>query len=196
MHDSVQDVGAGSRAVYTAIGRAIPRARASTAGRVRGAWHAFDAAALCPAAARRRKRGGAALHRARHPDPLSPPRPNPNPPPAPASHDLARAAWDSCPDGSKGSDEITGASSFFGPKEPKETATYIDHVVAWKKFGPITKVNLYYSYNYGCVQGIKLTYGYDSRNAQLIGVEKGLTTVDLSLAPYENIQSVEVKEGK
>jgi hypothetical protein len=63
-----------------------------------------------------------------------------------------------------------------------------------KRFGSITKVNLYYSYNYGCVQGVKFTYGYDARNAQRLGVEKGLTEADLELAPYEDVVKVELKE--
>jgi hypothetical protein len=55
----------------------------------------------------------------------------------------------------KGSDKVTGSSSFFGIQQEKPL-TYIDQTAAWKKFGPITKINLYYSYNHGCVQGVKV----------------------------------------
>lgn len=87
---------------------------------------------------------------------------------------------------------MTGYSTFFGVKEDKPLK-YIDQIPAWKKFGPLTKVNLYYSYTYSCIQGIKTTYGYDAHNAQLLGGEAGLTSTHLVLAPYENINRVEIK---
>jgi hypothetical protein len=34
-----------------------------------------------------------------------------------------------------------------------------NHTVAWRVNGPLTKLNLYYSWNYKCLQGIKATYG-------------------------------------
>ena len=89
---------------------------------------------------------------------------------------------------------MTGYTTFFGNKAEKPLK-YNDHIPAWKKFGSITKVNLFYSPAANCVQGIKVTYGYDSRNAQLIGVEKGLKEAHLNLRPYENINKVEVKQG-
>lgn len=103
------------------------------------------------------------------------------------------AAWN-CPGGVKGSDKVTGSSAFFGITEDKPL-TYIDHTTAWKKFGPITKVNLYYSHNYGCLQGIKVTYGYDAHSAQLIGIQKGLSEADLHLGAYEGITKVEIREA-
>jgi hypothetical protein len=126
------------------------------------------------------------------------PRPAPHRSPLPPNPHHATCpplppAWD-CPGGVKGSDQVTGYTTFFGIKEDKPLK-YNDHLPAWKKFGSITKVNLYYSYNYGCVQGVKVTYGYDARNAQLIGVEKGLKEVSLNLRPYENIVKAEVKQG-
>jgi hypothetical protein len=42
----------------------------------------------------------------------------------------------------------------------------------------------------------QVTYGYDARNAQLIGVQKGLAEADISLAAYEGITKVELKESK
>jgi hypothetical protein len=94
----------------------------------------------------------------------------------------------------KGSDQVTGYTGFYGINEEKPLKFH-DQVVAWKKFGPLTKVNLFYSFNYGCIQGIKLTYGYDSHNAQMIGVETNLQTADITLAAYENINKVEIKQS-
>lgn len=56
------------------------------------------------------------------------------------------------------------------------------------------QVNLYYSYNYGCIQGVKVTYGFDARDAQMLGVQQGLTESHMTLAPYESITRVEVKQ--
>ncbi|GBF99438.1 hypothetical protein Rsub_11924 [Raphidocelis subcapitata] len=103
------------------------------------------------------------------------------------------SAWD-CPGGVKGSDQVTGYTGFYGVTEEKPLK-YHDHVIAWKKFGPLTKINLFYSFNYGCIQGIKMTYGYDARNAQMVGVEKNLQTADITLAAYENINKVEIKQA-
>lgn len=89
---------------------------------------------------------------------------------------------------------MTGYSTFFGVKEDK-ALKYLDQIPAWKKFGAITKVNLYYSYTYACIQGVKVTYGYDARNAQLLGGEEGLASTHLSLAPYENVNRVEIKQA-
>jgi hypothetical protein len=52
------------------------------------------------------------------------------------------------------------------------------------------------SYNWGCVQGIKATYGFNAVNARLIGVEKNLTSLHLNLATGEHIREVQFKEGK
>lgn len=52
----------------------------------------------------------------------------------------------------------------------------VDHTQDWKDFGAITKLNLFYSWNYGCLQGIKATYGYKAGNARIIGHEKNLYT--------------------
>ncbi|KAI8463025.1 MAG: hypothetical protein J3K34DRAFT_445591 [Monoraphidium minutum] len=103
------------------------------------------------------------------------------------------AAWD-CPGGVKGTDQVTGSTVFYGIKQDKPLK-YMDMTQAWKKFGPLTKINLYYSYNYGCLQGAKMTYGYDARNAQMLGIQKNLAEVDLALAPYEGVTKVELREA-
>lgn len=41
----------------------------------------------------------------------------------------------------------------------------------------------------------QVTYGYDARNAQLIGVEKGLKEADIALSPYEGVVKVDLKEA-
>lgn len=62
-------------------------------------------------------------------------------------------------------------------------------------FSSRLQINLYFSWTHNCLQGFKVTYGYDARNAQLLGVEKGLTEKSITLAPYENINKVEIKQG-
>jgi hypothetical protein len=92
-------------------------------------------------------------------------------------------------------DKVTGYSPFFGVKGESKPMTYHDHTAQWKKFGQITKINLYYSWNFRCVQGIKVTYGYDARNALKIGIDKSsLTTADIKLADYEWVTKVDVRQ--
>jgi hypothetical protein len=33
----------------------------------------------------------------------------------------------------------------------------VDHTAQWRQYGQITKLNLYYSWNFGCLQGIKVS---------------------------------------
>jgi len=69
-----------------------------------------------------------------------------------------------------------------------------NHTDAWRQFGAITKINLYYSWTYGCLQGIKATYGYKAGNAQMIGHQKRLYTSHLKLGGWENINRVDVRQ--
>ncbi len=59
----------------------------------------------------------------------------------------------------------------------------------------MAKVNLYFSWKLGCLLGLKVTYGADVKGAQLIGIEKDLTSKDIRLGPGESITRVDVKEG-
>ena len=40
-----------------------------------------------------------------------------------------------------------------------------------------------------------MTYGYDARNAQMLGIEKGLTEKHIILVPHENVVRVEIKQN-
>lgn len=92
-------------------------------------------------------------------------------------------------------DKVTGYSPFFGVKGENKPMTYHDHTSQWKKYGQITKINLYYSWNFKCVQGVKVTYGYDAKNAMKIGIDKSsLTTADIKLADYEWVTKVDVRQ--
>lgn len=52
----------------------------------------------------------------------------------------------------------------------------VDQTDDWKENGAITKLDLYYSWNHGCLQGVKATYGNKASNAKIIGHEKNLYT--------------------
>lgn len=90
--------------------------------------------------------------------------------------------------------KVTGYSPMFGIKGETKPLRYEDHTEQWQKFGQITKINLYYSWNFRCLQGFKATYGWDAKNALLIGHEvKGLTTNDMKLSANEHVTKVDVR---
>jgi len=124
----------------------------------------------------------------RTPPPPRPPTATPNRTPR------APTAWE-CPGGIQGADQVTGYSPFFGAKPEDRALKYVDQVPAWKKFGPVSKLNLYYSWKLGCLLGLKVTYGDGGRSAQLVGVQSYLTEKDIRLGPLEVITKVEVKEA-
>jgi len=53
-------------------------------------------------------------------------------------------------------DKITGSSKVFGIVGESKPMASIDQTDNWKSKGPIKKINLYYSWNYGCLQGVKV----------------------------------------
>lgn len=104
--------------------------------------------------------------------------------PAPA------AAWK----GKGCEDKIIGESKTYGitgETKPKET---VNQESRWKSDGAIKKLNLYYSWNHGCLQGWKPTFGYKAKGASIIGHEKNLYTQHLDLADYEGINKVDIKQ--
>jgi hypothetical protein len=111
------------------------------------------------------------------PPPLSTPSPNPY------------TAWDSnC------TDEVVGFSPWFGVQGESKPLRLQNHTLEWQLYGPITKVNMYYSWNFGCLQGVKATYGYKARNARIIGHEKKLYSEHIKLGGFENINRVDVRQ--
>lgn len=84
----------------------------------------------------------------------------------------------------------------YGVPRGSKALTCPDHTSAFKTYGAITKINMYFSWTHKCIQGFKATYGYDARNAQLIGTDQaGLTTVDIKMSKDEYITKVDVKES-
>jgi hypothetical protein len=80
---------------------------------------------------------------------------------------------------------ITGETQALGDKCP--TAQCVDHTQ--NRVGMITKVNIYL--DNGCIVGVKPTYGFDARNARLIGKQAG-TEKDIRLRKGEMITKMEV----
>eukprot|EP00879_Flechtneria_rotunda_P027008 GHRR01028865.1.p1 GENE.GHRR01028865.1~~GHRR01028865.1.p1 ORF type:complete len:185 (+),score=46.07 GHRR01028865.1:185-739(+) len=70
---------------------------------------------------------------------------------------------------------------------------------AWRQFGDITKINLYYNPVEQCLKGIKPTYGSNAANAQILGTETEGTTIyttaDLTLQAGEVFIKAEYKYG-
>lgn len=59
-------------------------------------------------------------------------------------------------------------------------------------------MNLYYSPEHGCLKGIKPTYGWDAKNANLIGSSHNSykpNEVDIKLATGEFINKVDIASG-
>uniref|UniRef100_A0A383WFB0 Jacalin-type lectin domain-containing protein n=1 Tax=Tetradesmus obliquus TaxID=3088 RepID=A0A383WFB0_TETOB len=84
-------------------------------------------------------------------------------------------------------DVVVGESNTLGVVGENKPMQQVDHTEQWRQYGQITKLNLYYSWNHGCLQGIKATYGYKAGNALIIGHEKNLYSQHLELADYEHV---------
>lgn len=69
-----------------------------------------------------------------------------------------------------------------------------NHTLDWRLYGRPSKINLYYSWNYGCLQGIKVMYGTKASDARRIGIEKRLYSQHLLLSGKEVIVRVDVKQ--
>jgi hypothetical protein len=90
---------------------------------------------------------------------------------------------------------VSGETPLFGTSLKKASDKWVDQVAKWKATGDLTKLQLFYSYSYGCVFGVKPTYGYDSKDAALLGVEKNLQGTHLSLGAGESFVEAEYKAG-
>lgn len=66
--------------------------------------------------------------------------------------------------------KVDSASAMFGAPWQSSWSLYTQEP-AWA-LGHISKVNLFYDQQAGCVVGIKPTYGQDPYNARRIGVER------------------------
>jgi hypothetical protein len=53
---------------------------------------------------------------------------------------------------------VVGESNTLGVVGENKPMQQVDHTEQWRQYGQITKINLYYSWNYGCLQGIKVRY--------------------------------------
>ena len=111
-------------------------------------------------------------------------------PPTPASHPSS-AAWNAA---NNCTDEIVGYSPWYGVQGESKPMRVQNHTLEWRQFGAITKINMYYSWNFNCLQGIKVTYGYKAGNARMIGHQKKLYTTHLKLAAWENINRVDLRQ--
>jgi hypothetical protein len=87
---------------------------------------------------------------------------------------------------------VSGYSGFFGAAAKKPTDRYHNQVPRWEASGDIRKVQLFYSYNWGCIFGVRTTYGSES---VLMGMETNLASSNLTLAPGEYITQAQYKGG-
>ena len=110
----------------------------------------------------------------------------PNPAPAPLPPPPTRAAADTC------TTIVSGYTPLFGVPQVKPTDKYVDQLGAWKAGGDITKMSMYYSHSYGCIFGVKPTYG---ESAALFGVEDRLQGVTMALNQGEYFTEAEYKAG-
>jgi hypothetical protein len=91
-------------------------------------------------------------------------------------------------------DKVIGSSKVFGIVGESKPMASVDQTENWKAHGAVTKINLYYSWNFGCLQGIKMQYGYKAKDAVIIGHQKNLYTQHIELADYENVVRVDIKQ--
>ncbi|WIA42975.1 hypothetical protein OEZ86_009515 [Tetradesmus obliquus] len=64
----------------------------------------------------------------------------------------------------------------------------------WRKHGGISKINLYYNKESGCLTGLKVTYGNQGDSARLLGTDRvGQATAELSLQPKELLNDAVIK---
>lgn len=89
----------------------------------------------------------------------------------------------------------TGTTPFFGAADSRAANKYANQGARWEALGDITKLQLYYSPDYGCVFGLKATYGYALINAALMGLDRGMYTQGLVLTPGEKFTFVDYKAG-
>ena len=82
---------------------------------------------------------------------------------------------------------------FGRPQNDKDVL--IDHTSLFRKNGDITKLSLHYNPLTACVNGLKVTYGHDPANTQLIGVA-GSEVATYTVNNEEHIIQVQYKAGR
>ncbi|KAI8468273.1 MAG: hypothetical protein J3K34DRAFT_14122 [Monoraphidium minutum] len=90
---------------------------------------------------------------------------------------------------------VSGESPLFGTPDVKASDYWVDQTANWQANGDITKLQLFYSYSFGCVFGVKPTYGYKSKDAALFGVENNLHGEHLVLGAGETFVEAQYKAG-
>lgn len=103
------------------------------------------------------------------------------------------AAGVSANDGCK--DAVTGYSGTFGKRAAAGAERFNNQTAQWRAKGAITKLNAYYSFTHKCIQGVKVTYGYNAQDAKLLGQESGLAAQDLKLEAGEHFVKAQIKAG-
>ncbi|GBF96522.1 hypothetical protein Rsub_09864 [Raphidocelis subcapitata] len=103
-----------------------------------------------------------------------------------------------CPGGAPGAGQVTGFSPLFGSDAPPSSADsqrYVDLVPAWKKYGAVSSLALFYSHADGCLVGVRTTYGDDAGSTQQLGATDGVPDTQLEMGPMEGVAKVEAQEG-
>lgn len=111
---------------------------------------------------------------------------------------LPAPAASQCPGGAPGAGQVTGFSPLFGSEAvPSGThgQRYVDMVPAWKKYGAVTSLALFYSHTDGCLVGVRTTYGDDASSTQNLGATDGVPVAQLEMGPMEGVAKVEAQEG-
>ncbi len=92
---------------------------------------------------------------------------------------------------------MCASSPLFGKTCGKPTT--VNQTALRQKHNIITKINLYFSSDYKCLKGIKPTYGWDAKNAALIGSESNTfkpSPSDIKLSKGEFITKAEIATGQ
>ncbi len=98
-----------------------------------------------------------------------------------------------------GKTEVCSKSQNYGRGNCASQAKAVDQTSNRLTNNVITKVNLYYSASNKCVKGVKPQYGWDAKNAALIGSSDKSYNVaesDIKLAAGENIVKVDIAAGE
>ncbi|KAF6261546.1 hypothetical protein COO60DRAFT_1625305 [Scenedesmus sp. NREL 46B-D3] len=87
----------------------------------------------------------------------------------------------------------TTASPFFGVPWKSAFAMYSTEN-GWNRHGGVSKINLYYNKESGCLTGLRITYGNQGESARLLGVDRvGQATAELRLDAKELVSDAVVK---
>jgi hypothetical protein len=91
---------------------------------------------------------------------------------------------------------ISGYSGFFGAPAKQPSDHFVSQLTRWQAGGDMRKLQLFFSFDQGCVLGVKPTYGPVAGNGSaLLGLEAGLTGLHLVLQPGERFVEAQHKSG-